>query len=73
MRHPAGSTFSDYGDMNVHGHTTSADCCHTNIRLEGIPRADLYDLTSSEGTMSGLSEEEMISAAIAQLLQVPTP
>jgi hypothetical protein len=69
VRHPAGSTFSDYGDMNVHGRTTSADRRHTNNRLKGIPRADLYD----EGTTSGLSEEEMISAAIAQSLQAPTP
>jgi hypothetical protein len=44
MRHPAGSTFSDYGDLNVHGLTTSADRCHTNNRLEGNSRADLYDL-----------------------------
>ena len=65
MRHPAGSTFSDYGDMNV--------CCHTNNRLEGIPHADLHNLTSSKGTTSGLSEEEKISAAIGQLLQAPTP
>jgi hypothetical protein len=41
VRHPAGSTFSDYGDMNVHGLTTSADRPHTNNRLEGIPCADL--------------------------------
>ena len=73
VRHPAGSTFSDYGDLNVHGRTTSADRRHTNNRLEGNSRADLYDLTSSEGTTSGLSEEEMISAAIAQSLQAPTP
>jgi hypothetical protein len=68
--HPAGSTFTDYGDMNVHGRTTSsADRRHTNNRLEGLPRADLYNLTSSECTTSGLSEEEMISAAIAQSFQ----
>ena len=73
VRHPAGSTVTDYGDMNVHGRTTSADHHHTNNRLEGLPRADLYDLTSSEGTTSGLSEEAMISAAIAQPLQAPTP
>jgi hypothetical protein len=65
VRHPAGSTFSDYGNINVHGRTTSADRCHTNNRLEGISRADLYNLTSSEGTTSGLTEEEMISASIA--------
>jgi hypothetical protein len=73
VRHPAGSTVTDYGDMDVHGSTTSADRHHTNNRLEGLPRADLYDLTSSEGTTSGLSEEEMISADIAQPLQAPTP
>jgi hypothetical protein len=73
MRHPAGSTFSDYGDLNVHGRTTSADRRHTNNRLEGNSRADLYNLTFSKGTTSGLSEEEMISVAIAQSLQAPTP
>ena len=73
MRHPAGSTFSDYGDLNVHGCTTSADRRHTNNRLEGSSRADLYNLTSSKGTTSGLSEEEMISVSIAQSLQAPTP
>ena len=69
VHHPAGSTVTDYGDMNVHCRTTSADRHHTNNRLEGLPRADLYNLTSSEGTTSGLSEEEMISAAIAQSFQ----
>ena len=71
VRHPAGSTFSDYGDMNVHGRTTSADCCHTNNRLEGLPCAELYNLTSNECTMSSLSKDEMVSVAIAQLLQTP--
>jgi hypothetical protein len=71
VRHPAGSTFSNYGDMNVHGRTTSADRCHTNNRLEGLPCAELYNLTSDKCTTSGLSEEEMVSAAIAQSLQAP--
>ena len=59
--------------MNVHGRTTSANRRHTNNRLDGLPRADLYNLISIKGTASGLSEEEMISAAIAQSLQAPTP
>jgi len=44
VRHPAGSTFSDHGGMNVHGRTTSADCRHTTNRLEGIPCADLLNV-----------------------------
>ena len=71
MRHPAGSTFFNHGDMNVHGGTTSAHRCHTNNRLEGLPCAELYDLTSGECTTSGLSKEEMVLAAIAQSLQAP--
>jgi hypothetical protein len=71
VRHPAGSTFSNYGDMNVYSRTPSADRHHTNNRLEGLPRADLYNLTSDKCTTSGLSEEEMVSVAIAQSLQAP--
>jgi hypothetical protein len=71
MRDPAGLTLSNYGDMNVHGRTTSADCHYTSNRLEGLPCADLYNLASDKCATSGLSEEEMISAAIVQLLQAP--
>ena len=31
--HPAGSSFTQYGDMNEHGHTTSANRRHTNNGL----------------------------------------
>jgi len=41
VHHPAGSTFSEYSEMSVHGRTTSADFHYTNNRLEGLPLADL--------------------------------
>ncbi len=41
--------------MNVYGHTTSAVRHHTNNRLEGPPRADLYNLTSNKCAMNGNS------------------
>jgi hypothetical protein len=72
VRHPAGLTFTEYGDMNMHGCSTSADQQHTNNRMEGRPRAELCDLTSGD-VGETMSEEEMISVPIAQSLQVPTP
>ncbi len=81
--HPAGLTFTEYGDMNVHGCSTSADWQHTNNRLEGGPHAELCNLTSNKRALNTLSnggdvqemmaEEETISVAIVQLLQAPTP
>ncbi len=72
VRHPVGLTFTEYGDMNVHGRSTSADQQHTNNRMEGRPHVELCNLTSSDvGVM--MLEEEMISVAVAQSLQVPTP
>ncbi len=71
VRHPAGLTIPQYGYMNVHGHSTLADQGHTNIRMEGCSLVELCDLTSGDvGVM--MLEEEMISVAIAQLLQAPT-
>jgi hypothetical protein len=68
--------------MNEHGRSTSADHRHTNNRLEGHPRTDLYDLISNNCPMLGtqsnssssnkgemMTEEEMILAAISQSLQ----
>lgn len=82
VQHLAGSSFTQYGDMNEHGRSTSADRRHTNNGLEGRPRVDLYDLTSNKCPMLGtqsnssssnegetMTEEEMISAAILQSLQ----
>jgi hypothetical protein len=73
VQHLAGSSFTQYGDMNEHGCSTSADCRHTSNGLEGRPRADLYDLTSNKRPMLGtqsnssssnegkmMTEEEMI-------------
>jgi hypothetical protein len=83
MHHPAGLTFTEYGDMNMHSLFTSADQQHTNNRLEGRPRAELCDLTLIKHALNTLSnggdvgemmrKEEMISAAIAQSLQAPNP
>ena len=84
VQHPAGSSFTQYGDMNEHGRTTSADLRHTNNGLEGHPHAYLlYDLTSNKRPMLGsaqsnssrsneretMAEEEMITSAIAQSFQ----
>jgi hypothetical protein len=82
VQHLAGSSFTQYGDMNEHGRSTSADCRHTNNRLEGHPCVDLYNLTSNERLMLGtqsnssssneretITEEEMILVAISQSLQ----
>ena len=60
MRHLARSTFSDHGGMNVHGRTTSADCRHTNNRLEGIPRADLLNMRQFSRTILQLSGKQKI-------------
>ena len=57
VQHPAGSTFTQHGDLNQHGHTTAADCRNTNTRLRG-----------AEGEMT---EEEMVSEAIARSLREP--
>ncbi len=72
MHHPAGLTFTKYGDMKVHCRSTSADQQHTNNRMEGCPSAELCNLTLSD-VGETMMEEEMISATIAQSLQVPTP
>ncbi len=82
VQHLAGSSFTQYGDMNEHGRSTSADRRHTNNGLEGRPCADLYELASNERPMLGtqsnssssnegetMTEEEMISATISQSLQ----
>jgi hypothetical protein len=72
VHHPAGSIFTEYGDMNMHDRSTSADQQHINNRIEGHPCVELCNLTLGDVGVT-MSEEEMISAAIAQLLQVPTP
>jgi hypothetical protein len=50
VQHPAGPTFTQYGDLNIHGRTTAADCRNTNNRLQG--RA-LCDLESDGGAEQG--------------------
>jgi hypothetical protein len=35
VKHPAGTTFTEHGDLNQHGRTTSADCCNSNNHLQG--------------------------------------
>ena len=57
VQHPAGSTFTQHGDLNQHGRTTAADRRNTNNRLRG-----------AEGEMT---EEEMVSEAIARSLREP--
>ncbi len=71
VRHPAGLAFTEYGDMNVRSHSTSADQQNTNNRMEGCLHAKLCNLTLCD--VGKTMREEMISAAIAQSLQVPTP
>jgi hypothetical protein len=71
VHHSAVSMFTEYGDMYVDGYSTLADQQHTNNRMEGRPCVELCNLTLGDVGVAML--EEMISAAIAQLLQVPTP
>jgi hypothetical protein len=49
LKHPAGTTSTEHGDLNQHGRITSANCCNTNNHLQGHPHAHLYDLTTVGG------------------------
>ncbi len=66
VQHPAGPTFTRYGDLNIHGRTTAADRRNTNNHLQGRALCDLEsDGVAEQGEMT---EEEMVSIAIARSL-----
>jgi hypothetical protein len=69
VQHPAGPTFTRHGDLNIHGRTTAADRRNTNNRLRVHGLCDLESDGGAEQGEGEMTEEEMVSMAIARSLR----